>query len=230
MLNGVSNPLFDDWNILNHHLAQWIPIVNPIVAKSSLFDSLKKKKRHHPSWTTFSQVWQVWIPASYSLILCFRFPVSTVFAIKINDQSSHLAFWSQFQSPSLQHSHCLTVFIKKCNNHPSTKSTKSASQFQLDFPCFKKDGILLDPIDDSDVTTGFPHVYQVIPVSIGFRFSWITVSVTVLSKQCVAATTMCSVAWLKGNAPDLETRDNMQKIGLMTGPRWNSSELFMNMC
>ena len=101
-----------------------------------------------------------------------------------------------------------------------------ASQFQLDSPCFNKDGILLDHINDhSDVTTGFPQVYQVIPVSIGFRFSWITVSVTVLSKQCVAATTMCSVAWLKGNAPDLKTRDNMQKIGLMTCPRWNSSEL-----
>lgn len=46
VLNGVSNPLFDDWIILkHHHLAQWIPIVNPIVAKSPLFDSFFKKKR-----------------------------------------------------------------------------------------------------------------------------------------------------------------------------------------
>jgi hypothetical protein len=30
-----------------------------------------------------------------------------------------------------------------------------------------------------------------------------TVSRTVLSKQCVAAMTMCRLAWLKGRAPDL---------------------------
>lgn len=50
VLNGVSNPLFDDWIILkHHHLAQWIPIVNPIVAKSPLFDSFLRKREETSS-------------------------------------------------------------------------------------------------------------------------------------------------------------------------------------
>ena len=42
----------------------------------------------------------------------------------------------------------------------------------------------------------------------GLRLSWITVSITVLSKQCVDAITMWSEAWVNGRAPDLVMASN----------------------
>ena len=120
VLNGVSNPLFDDWIILNHHLAQWIPIVNPIVAKSPLFDSRKKKRRdiirlEPPSANHGKSGSQLHI---YSLILCFRFPVSTVFAIKIyQDQWSIIPFsiLVPVSIPIVAKFPLLDSFLKNCN-------------------------------------------------------------------------------------------------------------------
>mmetsp|Transcript_26728 Transcript_26728/g.76498 ORF Transcript_26728/g.76498 Transcript_26728/m.76498 type:complete len:211 (-) Transcript_26728:82-714(-) len=47
--------------------------------------------------------------------------------------------------------------------------------------------------------------------SIGFALFWITVSVTVLSKQCVAATTTCKLACSTGKAPDFVSASKRSK-------------------